>query len=286
MKTTNGSIERSGFKFHYSIEGSGQPVLIIGSRLYYQRLFAPALREKLQLVFIDHRGFTPPPYEVSDPEELYGLDKILEDTEAIRKQLGIGKCWVAGHSGHGLMALEYAKRYDHDVYGVMLISTSPSLSTANRALADLHFDTLAEPERIRLFEQNMQELPEKIAAAPENRFVWFNLAQAPKSWYDSSIDAAAFWDGVYVNMPAIDHLWGTVFRDIDISQNLEDFYTPVWLALGKYDFVSGPAEQWNSVSKHFRDLTTEIFEHSAHNPPYEEASLFNEKLLQWMELYD
>ncbi|WP_290795701.1 alpha/beta fold hydrolase [Flavihumibacter sp. UBA7668] len=285
MKIQDGIIERDGFKLSYRIEGTGEPVLVIGSTLFYQRWFSPKLKENLQLIYLDHRGFTPPPESSGTTEDLYSLDRITDDMEALRLYLGLEKWWVAGHSGHGYMAFEYAKKYNDQVYGLILIAMSPSLSTENHAIADLHFDTLAEPERILQFQKNMEELPALIEAGPDQSFLLYNLALAPKSWRNSETDVRFFWNGVYTNMPAIDYLWGIVFRDIEITKELEDFYTPVWLALGKYDFVAGPREQWTAISKQFPDLTIELFEESAHNPPYEEAELFNEKLLAWMDLY-
>lgn len=285
MKTQFGIITRNGFNLQYIVEGEGEPVLVIGSRLFYQRLFSPALKQKLKFIFFDHRGFTPAPFETSNPEELYGLHEILADMEALRVQLGIEKWWVAGHSGHGFMALEYAKKYDNRALGVILIGMSPDFSTSNHAITDLHFDTIAEPERVQAFKNNQETLKEKLEAEPENRFILVNQAQAPKSWRNLQLDTTVFWEGVYINTPAIDYLWGLVFRDIDITREMEDFYMPVWLGLGKYDFVAGPKEQWEPITKFFQDLTIELFENSAHNPSYEETDLFDQKLLDWMELY-
>lgn len=285
MKTKEGSIERDGFTLHYVKEGSGEPVLVIGSRLFYQRLFSASIKEKLGFVFTDHRGFSIAPESTETVEELYSLDEIIEDIEALRNDLGWTRFWIVGHSGHGYMALKYAKKYADHVKGVILTGMATSLSTENHALADLHFETLAEPERINTFRVNMEALPAAIENEPEKSFLLYNLALAPKSWLNMEIDAGQFWKDVYTNMPAIDYLWGVVFRDIEITQGLTDFYVPVWLAQGKYDYLAGPADQWNNISKQFSDITLEIFEHSAHNPPYEEASLFEQKLLAWMDLY-
>ena len=285
MKTREGSIERNGFNLKYVREGAGEPVLVIGSRLFYQRLFSPTLKQQLDFVVADHRGFSIPPETEQSPKELYTLEEITEDIEALRKELNWKRFWIVGHSGHGYMALDYAKKYPDQVKGVILIGMGTSLSTENHALADLHFDTLAEPERVAALRSGMEALAAAVEAEPEKAFLHFNLAQAPKSWMNLETDVAAFWEGVYTNMPAIDYLWGEVFRDIDITKGLNDFYTPVWLAIGKYDYLAGPADQWTPLTKQFSDLTIKIFEHSSHNPPYEEAALFDQKLFEWMELY-
>ena len=80
---------------------------------------------------------------------------------------------------------------------------------------------------------------------------------------------------------------GLIFRYItgNIVSCMTFSKIPVWLAIGKYDYLAGPADQWTPLTKQFSDLTIEIFEHSSHNPPYEEAALFDQKLFEWMELY-
>jgi proline iminopeptidase len=56
-----GKIVIDGFELLYRMAGEGRPVLIVGSVVYYPRLFSPALSEQVQLIFIDHRGFAKAP---------------------------------------------------------------------------------------------------------------------------------------------------------------------------------------------------------------------------------
>lgn len=284
MKSQYGTIERNGFALRYCIEGTGEPIFIIGSIPYYQRLFSASLRETNTLIFLDHRGFLQAP-PTANPATDYTLEELIEDTEAVRQHLGLNKIWVAGHSGNGFIALEYAKKFSNYVYGVILVAVSPSFSNENHAITDLHFETLAKPARIERFKENMVNLAAKIDASPQQAFKLRLQAYHPRSWLDLNFDTSFLWDGVYTNMPALDHLWGEVFRDICITADLEEFYSPVWLALGKFDFVTGPKEQWDLIAKNFHDLTIELFEESAHNPSYEEANSFNQKLADWMALY-
>lgn len=275
-----GAIEIDGFNLNYSIEGDGQPILVVGSVLYYPRTFSTDIKKKFQFIFIDHRGFVPPP--LPEPgQEAYELDRILDDIETIRRKLRLHDFIIMGHSGHAFMALEYAKKYPEHVKGVVLLAVSPSYSTEIHALADLFFDTLANADRKKKLSESMAALPAMIEADPDHRFVSYCLAAGPKSWFDAGFDASPLWEGVYTNMPMIDYMWGVVFRDIDITKNLEQFHKPVLLALGKYDFLTGPAELWENPSKKFNELTIEIFENSAHCPQYEESLLFDQVLLEW-----
>ncbi|WP_234734749.1 alpha/beta fold hydrolase [Tellurirhabdus bombi] len=275
-----GTIDSQGFKLGYIIEGEGMPALVIGSSVYYPRTFLGNIREHLKLIFIDHRGFVPPPRELA-PED-YQLNVLLADVDRIRKELELENVLVIGHSGHAFLALEYAKKYTQHVSRVVMIGVSPNYSAATHQATAAFFQTRATPERKQAFDKNMALLPAQIEAAPERRFVAFCVAAGPQSWYDYQFDATALWRGVYTNMQIIDHVWGAIFRDIDITEGLADFDKPVLLLLGKYDFLTGPPTLWDSVRGRFNDLTISVFEESSHTPQYEEPDLFNQTLLRWL----
>lgn len=76
-----------------------------------------------------------------------------------------------------------------------------------------------------------------------------------------------------------------VFRDIDITKNLELLQAPVFIALGRYDYLVPPFYLWENVRDKFQDITIRIFAHSSHNPQLEEATLFNREFLKWLSLH-
>lgn len=83
-------------------------------------------------------------------------------------------------------------------------------------------------------------------------------------------------------MSLFDFIWGTLFKEIDITKGLEHFDRPVFLALGRYDFIVAPPDSWNPLRSQFKDLSICLFEKSGHSPFYEESELFDHKLLQWL----
>lgn len=268
-----GTIHSGPFELAYSIEGEGKPALVIGSAVYYPRVFSNDLRQSLKLVFADHRGFAQPmgAYTASD----YTLDLV-------RRRLGLEKVIIIGHSGHGYMALEYAKRYPQHVSHVVIIATGPSHGAAHQAATEQYWQESVCPERKAKLESDLAGLPAEIEAAPDKRFVAFCVRMGARSWYDHSFDAAPLWGGVHVNMPVFDHLWGEAFRDIDIAQGLEHLDVPVFLGLGRYDYLVAPYATWASYRERFKDLTLRVFEKSGHTPQFEESDLFDAELLQWL----
>lgn len=277
-----GTIVRGDWILPYRIEGIGKPALVIGSILYYSRTFSPNLRHFLQFIFMDHRGFATPPTHFSNEE--FSLDILIDDIEHMRKALGLEKIIIIGHSGHGYMALEYAKKYPQHVSHVVLLGMGPDQSKESHESADQYFQETVCPERKGVLEQNLKKLPTELKEHPERRFIIFALRLGARSWYDYNFDAVSLWQGVTVNMAMFDYVWGEIFRDIDITKDLEKFDIPVFLGLGVYDYLVAPFYTWNTIRPTFKNLTFRLFAKSGHTPQYEEQELFNKELLEWLQI--
>jgi proline iminopeptidase len=275
-----GKIVIDGFELLFRMEGRGTPVLVVGSAVYYPRLFSPALREQVQLIFIDHRGFAKAPdsYERKD----YTFDHIIDDIEIMRQQLGLEDVVILGHSGHAFLALEYASKYAQHVQKVVLLNTAPTNSQERREQSSAYFLETAEPERKKKFAQDFALLDDDIERDPERRFAHLLIRTSAQAFYDYQFDATPLWEGVRTNMPIIDYLWGEVFAGMDLRQSLATFEKPVLLGLGRYDYLVGPVDLWNEIERDFQSVKKVIFERSGHNPMYEEPKLFDQTLIEWI----
>jgi proline iminopeptidase len=87
---------------------------------------------------------------------------------------------------------------------------------------------------------------------------------------------------VYTNLPILDHLWGVLFRDIDITAGLERLTSPVLVLLGRHDYLMGPPQLWERVRPAFRHLTLRVLEQSGHTPQLEAPAQFDHDLLEWL----
>ena len=276
-----GTIDTDGFRLQYIIEGEGNPVLVIGSALYDERVFSRELRSKNKWIFVDHRGFGAGPKRPFD-NSVFDLDILLNDIEKVRQHLLLKDFVIVGHSGHAFMAIEYAKKYPAFVKGVVLTGCGPSNSDDRRKASAEYFEKTASGERRKSFDDGMKSLMPKIEAQPDKRFIHYCLCAGAQGWYDHTFDASPLWEGLTTNMQMFDYVWGCVFRDIDITQGLQNFDKPVFMALGRYDYLTGPPELWNPIKPHFKNLTEKIFEQSAHCPQYEQPAEFNAELLRWL----
>ena len=286
-EVADSGIIRSGkFNLEYRIEGTGPTAIVIGFPTYYSRIFSENLRSHLRIVFVDHRGSAASPGPVERAE--FDLERLIEDIELVRENLGLGRVIAIGHSGHSYMALEYAKKYPDNVSHVVMIGTGPDLGASSRDAREQHWEELASAERKAALEENRQKMPDEQLAQlpPGEAFIKTYIRNSPRGWYDPHFDSSPLWEGVDINMDMFDYVWGELFREIDVTRGLEDFDRPVFLALGRYDFLGATPSSWDPIRDRFQNVTVRIFEKSGHTPQYDEPELFDSELLAWIEEHE
>jgi proline iminopeptidase len=253
---------------------------VIGSSVYYPRVFSQRLRARLQLIFLDLRHFavTDPAYT---PDHLT-LDTYADDIEQARQRLHLGEVLVMGHSVHGTLALEYARRYPEQLRGVVAISTVPHLSDDIALARDRMWQAEASEERKAILARLQAQLtPELLATlSPTERFVRSYGARGPRLWYDATYDGSWLWDGVEFNMPVFERLDDTLLDTYDLAQGPGEITSPVLIAQGKYDF-NCPYMLWEEHLHKLPRHTYVLFERSGHTPPFEEPDRFDDTLLAW-----
>ncbi|MGG7221427.1 alpha/beta fold hydrolase [Bacillus sp. ATD] len=276
-----GICHSDGFDLAYRIEGEGAPILVIGSAVYYPRLFSSDIKQKYQWIFVDHRGFAKPKRELR--EEDSRLDAVLADIERMRTFLQLEDVIILGHSGHAFMALEYARTYPEHVRKVALFNTAPDNSEERQRKSESFFMETASLERKKRFEKDIANLPQDIENDPERRFVHMCIRAEAKSFYQEQPHAAALWDGVFTNMPIMDELWGNTFARLNLIQRLADVQVPVYIGLGRYDYLVAPVTLWDTVDDLYPHVEKVIFEKSGHQPMLEEPQAFEQSFRKWLD---
>lgn len=118
----------------YKVAGqaSGTPLLFLhGGPGYNSYSFevqgGKALEGKLRMIYLDQRGSgrSERPWTGA-----YTMPAMVEDIEALRKQLGVPKLALMGHSFGGALALEYAAAYPQHVARLVLVSAASSIPDA------------------------------------------------------------------------------------------------------------------------------------------------------------
>jgi len=281
-EATSGAVNVDGFELTYSIEGTGIPCMVVGSRIFWPRTFSRELRKHLKLIFVDSRFFTP----ITKKIELstFSMDTVVDDIEQVRKTLGLEKMAVLGHSAMGIPALEYGKKYPEHTSHVIMIGTPPNWNEEYQKLVNEFWESDASDERKAIYKRNMEELTEEKLnkVTPFRQWALQYIASSSWYWYDPNYDCSWLWEGLDGNMDIINHFFGVLLSKYDSSQNLDQLTAPVFLALGRYDYAV-PYNSWDDVKEKFKNLSYNVFEKSGHYPMLEEQELFDKKFLDWIE---
>ena len=269
-----------GAKLRYAIEGAGTPVLVIGSSIYYPKTFSRQLRQSVRLACVDVRHFAE--RDRSSKCNEISLETYANDVDLLRATLGMERVVLVGHSHHGNLALEYAKRYPEAVSHLVLIGAPPCDVETTIRVANAYWDEHASESRKAVLAENWRKLtPEHLEAlSPEERFVARYVADGPKYWYDERYDASWLWHRMPVNAQLV-ALFRGFFMDYRLSWDSHQMTAPVLAITGRHDYVV-PYTLWNAAVDELPRFTSHLFERSGHTPQLEEPELFDRVFLNWI----
>lgn len=282
-RITEGVVRAGGIDLPYVVRGSGTPLLAIGNAAYGSRTFTGPILDHFEMIFVDLRHFVPS--DSGPPAETITIDTFVQDIDEIRQHFGFETVAVLGHSIHGNLALEYARRHPHRVTHLVVIGTQPigfmqGVSPARVA----HWESHASDERRAILERNWAPLSNdslsKLSTADSVQAML--MANVPLYWHDPTFDWAPMWEGApQANGEVISRLF-QLFFEYDLGQGPGQITVPVFVAAGLYDFIVPPT-LWDSELQKLPSATFHLFEESGHTPQFEEPELFAEKLLEWFE---
>ena len=134
-----GFVDTHGALIYYMSVGRGAPLLILhggpgASHEYFLPHLLPLMRTN-RLVFLDERG-SGRSSRLEDSKQ-YTVANMVEDVEAVRQALGLGKVSLLGHSFGGVLAEAYALEHQENLSHLILASTFASTRELNVALAGM-----------------------------------------------------------------------------------------------------------------------------------------------------
>src|ERR1700729_4206308 len=112
MPMREGFVDTQTVMIYYMTIGKGAPLVILhggpgASHDYFLPYLLPLARHH-QLVFIDERGSGRS--EKLEDASKYTVENMVEDVEAVRRGLNLGKISLLGHSYGGGLAKAYARK--------------------------------------------------------------------------------------------------------------------------------------------------------------------------------
>ena len=258
----------------YTTSGRG-PACLVPSAIGtppYERMIPVALQERLRLVFVDLRGGG---RSEGDAAALT-FDDIAADLDAVRRDLGLPRVAVMGHSILGLVAIEYGRRCAASVSHVVAVGAPPVGDMAVvGAAAQEFFARDASEERKSLLRANLAALP---ADATSGRAM---LAQAPMRFYDPRQDAAPLFAEAALRPVLLQRLLGSLTAGWDVRRGAFAGEPPLLLVHGRYDYVVPPG-MWDGIPPALPRATLVLFAKSSHHPFVDEPDRFAATVADWI----
>lgn len=142
LRVTEGLQPINGTELYIKRMGAGEPIVVVhGGPLLEHGYFLPhlaPLADGYELIFYDQRLSGRSAARVDSAS--VRITMFVDDIEAIRQELNLGRIHLIGHSWAGLLAMRYALRYEENLRSLLLLN-SVSASSAlwqeeERALAE------------------------------------------------------------------------------------------------------------------------------------------------------
>ena len=264
----------NGVELFYTMHGTG-PACLVPSAMGtapYERQMPPRLLDHLTMVYVDLRGGGRSTGSAAD----LTFDRVAEDIDAVRADLGVDRVAVLGHSILGMLALECGRRRPERVSHVITVGTPPSGDMATlSARSAAFFEAEADDERKRRMRDNLAALP------PAPSMGQIMLAQTPMRFHDAGMDAAPLFAGAVSRPELLMHIMGTLAPEWTIAADPGSLTVPVLLTHGRSDYTV-PHRLWDGIPATLPNATFRLFEASGHQPFYEEPERFTSAVTEWL----
>lgn len=269
-----------GTTLHYDVVGKGEPVVVLsggpGFSPDYLHSMTDGLRDRYAFILLHQRGTGRSVIPVYDANAL-SLDTLVEDVDALRKELKKETLTIAGHSFGGILSMMYARKYPARVAALALIdSGGPTLKSVAKFNANLEA-RFSDEDRAKIREWSD---PETMKENRRQAILEITRAKTPAYFAErrkalplmDAMDEQSFHDGVF---------WSVVpqMMSLDLRAGLEKVKAPVLVLHGRHD----PLQSAEEVHETFPGSKLEILEEAGHFPWIEQPERFRAVLGSFLD---
>lgn len=260
------------------------------------RHFNADLEREFLMVYWEQRGAgrsyrdSIPPASMTIGQFVRDLDDVVE---LVRERFHQDRVVLLGHSWGSAIGLVYAARHPGKVAAYVGVGQVADMREGERLSYEF-----ALAEAVRRGHRGAMKALTKIGPPPHSvggmltsrkwverfggafhaglstgRLIWAAL----RTDEANLIDLIRFGQG---NRFSLEHLWSE-FREFDVDDTLIRFETPIVFMLGRHDWEVPSvlaARYFERIDAPYTRLVW--FEHSAHNPPFEEPGVFNRAFIE------
>lgn len=270
----------NGTKIFFDIEGNGveledgglkeKPVCFLlhggpGGTHFNFKPHVKKLAEEVQLVYIDNRGSG---FSAKGPQESYTLENNVEDIEALRQYLGLKEIYILGHSYGGMVAMSYARKYQQNLKGLILVTTSPSYRFMEKAQEFIEKNGTDDQKRVTQYlwdgsfesAEQVQEYYEVMSPLYSEKVKKEGVSGSGVSSVNRSFEA-------------LNEGFGNFLKRYDLTGCLSDISVPTLVIAGKHDWIT-PVDENELIAELIPDSKFVLFENSSHNVLADENEKF------------
>jgi proline iminopeptidase len=258
-----GMIDVNGASFYYRTVGKGEPVLVLhgGPGMEHDYLLPglPRISAGHRFIFFDQRscGRTQGAFDSSRMT----IPGFVEDIEAIRKSMRLGRMNLMGHSWGGLLALFYAVEHPDHLKSLILISPAG----ASYEYQDAFVKNLAA----RRTAEDSAEL-ERLSSIPGSDKTPSLVEQWYKVYFRAYFHDAALTDSLEVKVSEKSleiNAHSLLFRGLeryDIHDRLDAVDVPCLIVHGRQDPL--PAQCSERIHEHLPESELVLIDRCGHFP--------------------
>lgn len=272
-----------GYRIWYRSVGGGEheniPLIILhggpGAPHDYLENLEALASETRRVIFYDQLGCG----KSDQPDDLsrWQVPRFVEELATVRRELGLDRVHILGHSWGGMLAIEYALTQPQGLVSIIFSNTTSSIplwvAEANRLREDL-------PPEV-----NAMLLRHEAAGTTDDP----EYQEAMLVFYDRHVVRVKPWPDfvrrtldnisqpVYYTMngPSEFHVIGTI-KDWDRTDRLPEIHLPTLILSGRYDESTPMINQ--VLHKGLSGSEWVIFEHGSHLAHVEEPELYMQKV--------
>jgi proline iminopeptidase len=273
-----------GRKLAYKRTGSGPTLVCHGGGPGFSSLYLGdlgGLDERLELILLDPRG-TGGSDRPADPRA-YAIEDYVDDVEVLRRNLGLERIDLLGHSHGGVVAIAYAARHPERVERLILASTLARWGPEHQAAFEAgvaarigepwYADAKAALEAEQAGDFTTDEEMEELAVR-EFPFYFAHFGNEERG-YVETLRADS------TNSDTLRHFNEEIWETFDLRPDLERINAPTLVITGAEDFITGPVPA-AEIEQGLADVSKVIIPNCGHFIFFEAPEAFCEAVVSFL----
>lgn len=271
----------NGVNHFYKIVGHGEPYITLhgGPGMYHDELlpFFLDFAKSNKVIFYDQRGNGKSTLERID-NTTFNVELLVEDLEELRKEFGVKKLNIIGHSWGGLLAMYYSVKYPDNVKRLILVDAAP----VNTDLLKKSYQkqmSMFKPEELEQL-QKLYQSEDFLAGNPNILNEAMRISEGAvfsnKDMIDEYMKVAAFNERTAKNAVLLNDLATQIKLNIHVQDRLSNINCPTLIINGKDDFIV--EEAYLLANKLIADSEIVLIKEAGHYPFIENKKDFFSEL--------